>query len=305
MTTKGFTFDDVPDQTGKTMLVTGANTGIGYHIAEGLARRGAHVVLMCRDEDKAEAAREKIAEAVPGAKTDFIALDLADMASVRSAAKEAAKLAKIDALINNAGVMMPPLSHATAGAELQFAVNHLGHFALAGLLLPKLAEDGGARIVVQSSIAHKGSDIDFDNLDGAKGYNKQTFYGQSKLANLLFALELDRRLRAANSPVASIACHPGVAATELTRHIRGGKIFSGIVGKLLNDAADGALPALQAATDPGAVGGDYYGSYGFMESRGPSGRAHATATARDPILAMRLWERSVEMTGVDPGLEPA
>ena len=202
-------------------------------------------------------------------------------------------------LVNNAGVMMPPLGHATAGAELQFAVNHLGHFALTALLLDKLAADGGGRVVVQSSIAHKRADIDFDNLDASQGYDRSAFYGQSKLANLSFALELDRRLRDAGSPVAAIGCHPGVAASELTRHITGGRLLQPVMNVVLNTSEQGALPALQAATDPQAEGGDYYGPRGLLEARGNvSGRAYATDRARDPELAKRLWAVSEEMTGI-------
>ncbi|MXO63500.1 SDR family NAD(P)-dependent oxidoreductase [Altererythrobacter oceanensis] len=302
-----FAFSDIPELSGKTAIVTGANTGIGLEIARGLARKGARVLLACRDGDKATAAIEDISRGPERVDLDFLPLDLANMASIREAARLAGEEPKIDMLVNNAGIMIPPLDHAIGGAESQFAVNHLGHFALTGLLLGKLAADGGARVVSQSSIAHRGAKIDFDNLDGSRGYVRTQFYGQSKLANLLFALELDRRLRAAGSPVVSIACHPGVAQSELTRHMGVlGKIFGPAVGIFLNTSAQGALPALQAATDPAAEGGDYYGPYGLREMSGnTSGAAYATPTARDPLLAARLWAKSVELTGVDPGLPPA
>ncbi|MBU1605230.1 MAG: SDR family NAD(P)-dependent oxidoreductase [Alphaproteobacteria bacterium] len=302
-----FAFFDIPDQTGKTAIVTGANTGIGFAIAEGLARKGARVLLACRDADKAQEAQERLASGHERADTEFLPLDLANIASVRDAAEKAGEEERIDILVNNAGVMMPPLSRAPGGSELQFAVNHLGHFAFTSLLLDKLAADGGARVVSQSSLAHRGAEIDFDNLDAAKGYGRTKFYGQSKLANLLFALELDRRLRATNSPVVSIACHPGIAQTELTRHLGVvGNLFGSLVGLVLNSSEQGALPALQSATDPDAKGGDYYGPYGLREMSGrTSGRAIASKTARDPQLAQRLWEKSIELTGIDPGLEPA
>lgn len=302
-----FAFSDIPDQSGKTAIVTGANTGIGFAIAEGLARKGARVLLACRDADKAQEAQERLAYGHERADTEFLPLDLANIASVREAAERASQKERIDILVNNAGVMMPPLSHAPGGSELQFAVNHLGHFAFTSLLLDKLAADGGARTVSQSSLAHRGAEIDFDNLDAAKGYGRTKFYGQSKLANLLFALELDRRLRAANSPVVSIACHPGIAQTELTRHLGVvGNLFGSLVGLVLNSSEQGALPALQSATDPDAKGGDYYGPYGLREMSGrTSGRAIASKTARDSQLAQRLWEKSIELTGIDPGLEPA
>ena len=177
---------------------------------------------------------------------------------------------------------------------------------LTALLLPKLAKGKDPRIISQASLAHRPAFIDFDNLAGTEGYGKQKFYGQSKLANLMFALELDRRLRAANSPITSLACHPGVAKTELARDTAGSWLFMPIVGMLLNSAKQGALPALQAATDPAAQGGGYYGPYGLLEAvGGTSGRAIATETARDPLLAARLWEVSKDMTGIDPGLDSA
>ncbi|MEL7686304.1 oxidoreductase [Citromicrobium bathyomarinum] len=300
---KGFTFDDIPGQTGRTALVTGANTGIGYYIAEMLADRGARVLMGCRDLTKAEAARKDMLKAVPGAQIELVELDLADMASVRKAAEG---IDTLDLLVNNAGIMWVPHEISTGGAEKHFAVNHLGHFALTSLLLPALAKGKAPRVVTQSSIAHRPASIQFDNLAGEHDYARQKFYGQSKLANLMFALELDRRLRAKGSPIASIACHPGVAKTELTRQVGWAKLVMPIAATLLNTAKQGALPALQAATDPAAQGGDYYGPYGFMEATGAtSGRAVATATARDPLLAARLWEISKDMTGIDPGLPPA
>ncbi len=300
---KGFTFDDIPSQSGRTALVTGANTGIGYHIARVLADRGAKVLLGCRDTAKAQAARKDLLDAVPGAQVEIVELDLADLASVR---KAAGAIDKLDLLVNNAGIMWVPHEISTGVAEKHFAVNHLGHFALTGLLLPALAKGKDPRVVVQSSIAHRPASIDFENLSGERNYARQKFYGQSKLANLMFALELDRRLRAAGSPVASIACHPGVAKTELTRQVGWAQLVMPFAAPLLNTAKQGALPALQAATDPEAQGGDYYGPYGFVEATGAtSGRAVATATARDPLLAARLWEVSKDMTGVDPGLAPA
>ncbi len=302
-----FTFADIPIQQGRTAIVTGANTGIGFEIARALAAKGARVLLACRDGDKAADAIARIdGGREQGGETQYLHLDLANIASVREAAETAAKEERIDMLVNNAGVMIPPFSTATAGCELQFAVNHLGHFAFTALLLEKLAQGDGGRVVMQSSIAHRGADIDFDNLDGSKGYDKSEFYGQSKLANLLFADELDRRLRKAGSSVVSLASHPGVAATELTRHLKGGKLFSSVVGAVLNTSEKGALPALQAATDPEAQGGDYYGPYGFKETRGKtSGRAVKSKRARDEQLAARLWDKSIELTGIDPGLDPA
>ncbi|WP_310535358.1 oxidoreductase [Novosphingobium sp.] len=301
----GFTEADVPDQSGRTMIITGSNTGIGFEIARVLAECGARVLLACRSKDKAEAAMARIGSLASGADLAFLPLDQGDLASVRAAAELAAREARLDALINNAGVMVPPLTRTAQGFEQQFGVNHLGTFALTGLLLPQLAETPGSRVVITSSIAHKTGRIDFGNLDASKGYKRGDFYSQSKLANLLHMTELDRRLRAAGSPVAALACHPGVAASELTRHIPFGSLFGAAMGLFLNTAAKGAWPALQAATDPAAQSGDYYGSQQWREMRGTSGKAQRAPQACDLAVARRLWDVSVELTGVDPGLAPA
>ena len=302
----GFTEADVPDQSGKTIIVTGSNTGIGWEAARVLAARGARVLLACRSKDKAEAAMARIGAQTPGADLAFLPLDQTDLNSVRKAAELAAKEARLDVLLNNAGVMIPPLTRTAQGFELQFGVNHLGTFALTGLLLPKLAQTPGSRVVITSSIAHKSGRIDFDNLDAAKGYNRGNCYSQSKLANLLHMTELDRRLRAAGSPVAAMGCHPGVAASELVRHIPLGNAIAGpLMGLLFNSAAKGAWPALQAATDPAAQSGDYFGSQQWREMRGPSGKAQRAPQACDSEVARRVWDVSVKMTGIDPGLPPA
>lgn len=300
-----FRFTDIPDQTGKTVLVTGANTGLGFEISRHLALKGARVLMACRDRTKGADAIARLKEERPEADLQFVALDLADMNSIRSAAEAVKGEARVDVLVNNAGLMMPPLGHAH-GIEQQIGVNHLGHFALTGLLLDKLAQDGGGRVVTQASIAHRGARIDFDNLDARKGYDRNGFYKQSKLANLLFTLELDRRLRAAGTPVMALACHPGVAETEIARHVGPAKFVLPLIGWLLNSAEDGALPALQAATDTQVHGGEYFGPYGVAELRGSaSGPAFIGRNARDEAAARRLWERSVELTGVDPELAPA
>ncbi|MFM5906038.1 MAG: oxidoreductase [Novosphingobium sp.] len=302
----GFTEAGVPDQSGRTIMVTGANTGIGYEAARVLAQRGARVLLACRSRDRAEGAMARISALVPGADLAFVPLDQADINSVRVAADLASREARLDVLVNNAGVMIPPLGRTAQGFEQQFGVNHLGTFALTGLLLPKLAQSPGSRVVVTSSIAHKRGRIDFGNLDAAKGYNRFDFYAQSKLANLLHMTELDRRLRAAGSPVAAMACHPGVAASELMRHIPFGNALAGpVLGLVLNTAAKGAWPALQAATDPAARSGDYFGSQDWNEMRGPSGKAQRAPQGCDLAAARRLWDVSAELTGVDPGLSPA
>jgi NAD(P)-dependent dehydrogenase (short-subunit alcohol dehydrogenase family) len=297
-----FTAADVPDQSGRTIIVTGSNTGIGFEAAKALAAKGARVLLACRSREKAEAAMAQIRQTGPNADLAFLPLDQADLASVRAAAELAAKEPRLDVLVNNAGVMMPPLSRTAQGFELQFGVNHLATFALSGLLLPKLAETPGSRVVVTASLAHQSGNLAWDDLNAEKGYKRGRRYSDSKLANLLFVQELDRRLRAAGSPVAAVGCHPGVAKTELGRHFGPFSVLFAAAGWFLNTAAMGAWPALQAATDPSVKAGGYYGPLGWREARGPSGEATRTATAQDPVLARRLWDVSVEMTGIDPGI---
>jgi len=301
---RGFTEADVPDQTGKGFIVTGANTGIGFEVARVLGERGARVLLACRDAAKADAAIARIKHAMPRADLAFLPLDLADLQSVRAAAELAEKEPRIDALINNAGVMIPPLMRTKQGFELQFGVNHLGTFALTSLLLPKLAETQGARVVVTASIAHRRGKLDWDDLNAERRYDRFGRYAASKLANALYFFELDRRLRAAGAPVTAVGCHPGVAATDLGRHAGIARILMVLAKLILNTAAQGAWPALQAATAPVTPGG-YYGSLGFREMRGESGPASRTAQAQDPAFARRLWDVSVAMTGIDPGLAPA
>ncbi len=300
----GFTEADVSDQSGKCFIVTGANTGLGFEASRVLAARGARVLLACRGKERAEAAMARIKQATPGADLAFLPLDQADLASVRAAAELAAKEPRIDVLINNAAVMNPPLTRTKQGFELQFGVNHLGCFALTGLLLPKLTETAGSRMVVTGSIAHRRGSIDWDDLNAQKSYNRSQRYAASKLANMLFFFELDRRLRAAGLPVTAVGCHPGIAATELGRHGGPFLLFLPLVRMTLNTQAMGAWPTLQAATAQVTPGG-YYGPTGFRDIRGPSGKASRTMQAQDPALARRLWDVSVAMTEIDPGLPPA
>jgi len=299
----GFTEADVLNQSGKVFIVTGANTGLGFEASRVLAARGARVLLACRDKEKAEAAMARIREATPKADLAFLPLDQADLASIRTAAELAAKEPRIDALINNAGVMTPPLMRTKQGFELQFGVNHLGCFALTALLLPKLAQTKGARVVVTSSIAHRGAKIDWDDLNAEKSYSRLGRYSASKLANALFFFELDRRLRASGSPVIAVGCHPGFASTDLGRYLGPLQILLPLVKVFLNTAAMGAWPTLQAASGRVTPGG-YYGPTGFREIRGASGEASRAAQAQDSELARRLWDVSVAMTGIDPGLPP-
>ncbi len=301
----GFTDADVADQSGKCFIVTGANTGLGFEAARVLAAKGARVLLACRSQDKAEAAMAQIGRETSGADLGFLPLDQADIASVRAAADLADKEPRLDVLLNNAGVMFPPLTRTVQGFELQFGVNHLGCFALTSLLLPKLARTPGSRVVITASLAHNGGNLVWDDLNAEKGYLRSKRYSDSKLANLLFLLELDRRLRAAGSPVMALACHPGIAATELMRHAGPFRVATPLFGLLLNTAAKGAWPALQAACAPDVQPGDYYGPQGLGEMRGPSGKAKRNRMASNPDLARRLWDVSATMTGIDPGLPPA
>jgi len=300
---KGFTEAHVPQQTGKSFIVTGANAGVGFEIARVLAARGARVLLGCREQTKAQDAITRIKRITPNADLVWLPLDLGDLDSVRTAAEIAAKEPRIDALINNAGIMNPPLTRTKQGFESQFGVNHLGVFALTSLLLPKLTETPGARVVVTSSIAHLKAKIDWEDLNADKSYVNDR-YGGSKLANALFFFELDRRLRAARSPVTAIGVHPGVAATSLGRHMGLIQIVGPIVGLLLNSAEKGAWPALLAATGNVKPGG-YYGPTGFGGIRGVAGEAKRAPHAEDPALAKRLWDVSIAMTGIDPGLPAA
>ncbi len=296
---KGFTADDVSAQTGRTFLVTGANAGIGFETAKILAARGAQVILACRDPGRATAAMNRIRADVPHAELSFQPLDLADLDQVRDAAKAVLAGPRIDVLVNNAGVMIPPKTLTKQGFELQFGVNHLGTFAFTGLVHGHVED----RIVITASLAHKGGQIDFSDLSAARSYHKLSRYQASKLANLLHMFELDRRLSAAGRSTQAIGCHPGVAITELTRHLPMPlRTLTPLAAPFFNSAAQGAWPTLQGATGAHVQGGDYLGPQGLGEVSGRSGPARATRTARDPKLARELWERSVALTGVDPGI---
>ncbi len=296
---RGFSADDVGAQTGRRFLVTGANAGIGFEVSKILAARGAQVILACRDENKAEAAMNRIRADVPKAQLSFQPLDLANLDQVRDAAKAVLAGPRIDVLINNAGVMIPPKTLTKQGFELQFGVNHLGTFALTGLLHSHVED----RIVITGSIAHRNGSMDYSDLSASRSYHNWARYQMSKLANLLHMFELDRRLSAAGRRTQAIGCHPGVALTELTRHLPMPlRAMTPLAGPFFNSAAQGAWPTLQAATGAHVQGGDYLGPQGLGEVAGRSGPARATRDARDPKLARELWMRSVELTGVDPGV---
>lgn len=303
----------MPSQAGKLALITGANSGIGFHTALELARAGGSVILACRDLAKADAAKARIAALVPSAELEVLALDLASPDSVRAAAETILKSERrLDQLINNAGVMALPKRRATKdGFELQFGTNHLGHFALTGLLMPALlqAAPAGAatpvaRIVTVSSIAHRGATMDFDNLQWERGYRPWPAYRQSKLANLLFGFELERRLERARAEAISVVAHPGVANTNLFAAGPGqgggliAKIIPLFIALIAQSEAQGALPSLYAATVPVVRGGRFYGSNGFRQMRGYPAEVKAETQAYDERDAARLWQISEELTGV-------
>ena len=298
----GFTARDVTEQHGRTALVTGANTGLGYWTAVHLARAGARVLIGSRSAEKGAEALRRLRREAPGSDADVLELDLSSLAAVEDAAGRLGEREdRLDLLINNAGVMMPPYSPTVDGFELQLGVNHLGHFALTGHLSPLLAAAPDARVVTVSSLAHRNAEIYFDDLQAEKSYSAQARYGQSKLANLLFTFELDRRLRAAGSAIRAMAAHPGIARTELTRHFSGpARLLMPVVGLALNSAEQGSWPSLMAATSPDVDGGAYVGPTRLGETSGPAGPAKSSATANDEDLQRRLWDVSVELTGVDP-----
>jgi NAD(P)-dependent dehydrogenase (short-subunit alcohol dehydrogenase family) len=292
-----WTSDDVPGQHGRLAVVTGANTGLGFETAQVLAARGASVVLAVRDTEKGKRAAARIAGAAPGANVMVQPLDLASLDSVRAAAGELrARHPRIDLLVNNAGVMLTPKQATRDGFELQFGTNHLGPFALTGLLLEQMLAVPGSRVVTVSSLAHRiGARINFDDLQGERSYSRVAAYGQSKLANLMFTYELQRRLSGAGTTIA-VAAHPGFAGTELGRYTPAIVAFS--YALVSQTAAMGALPVLRAATDPGVAGGQYYGPGGFLGARGYPKLAKSSGQSRDTAIQRRLWTVSEELTGV-------
>ena len=296
--TARWTSEDVPGQQGRLAVVTGANTGLGFETARVLAARGASVVLAVRDTDKGKAAAARIAGTAPGANVTVQPLDLTSLDSIRAAAGELrAQHPAIDLLINNAGVMFPPKQTTPDGFELQFGTNHLGHFALTGLLLEQMLPVPGSRVVTVSSLAHRiRARINFDDLQAERSYSRVAAYSQSKLANLMFTYELARRLSGAGTTIA-VAAHPGLAATELTRHTPAIAAF--VYARLISqNPAMGALPVLRAATDPGVLGGQYYGPRGPLGARGYPTPAQSSRQSHDTALQHRLWTVSEELTGV-------
>jgi NAD(P)-dependent dehydrogenase (short-subunit alcohol dehydrogenase family) len=297
-----WTAANVPDQSGRVAIVTGSNTGIGYEAAKVLAQRGAHVVLAVRDLEKGNAALARIVAANPNADVTLQELDLSSLSSVRTAADAlCSAYPRIDLLINNAGVMWTPKQLTEDGFEMQFGTNHLGHFALTGLVLDHLLRVRGSRVVTISSMGHRiRAAIHFDDLQWERRYDRVGAYGQSKLANLLFTYELQRRLAAKKAPTIAVAAHPGGSNTELVRNLPA--IFKTVVAVLsplvFQSAAMGALPTLRAATDAGVEGGQYYGPDGLGEQRGHPKVVDSSVQSHDEELQRRLWTVSEELTGV-------
>jgi NAD(P)-dependent dehydrogenase (short-subunit alcohol dehydrogenase family) len=304
-TTPMFTAEDVPSQDGKIFVITGGNSGIGFEVAKVLVRKGARLVLACRDEKKMAAGAAQLRALQAGAVVDELVLDLASLASIEQAAQQlAAKVPRVDVLLNNAGVMALPSRVTADGFEMQFGTNHLGHFAFTGRVLPLVLAAPAGRVVTQSSLLHRGGHIAFDDLPTPKVYDEGKQYSMSKLANVLFSYELDRRLKKAGTRAIALACHPGYSATNLqgVGPQMKGSAFMGLVMKLANavvaqPAAMGALGALMASTGEMA-GGEYIGPTGFNAMRGPPVKARSNDESYDEGVAKRLWEVSEQLTRV-------
>jgi NAD(P)-dependent dehydrogenase (short-subunit alcohol dehydrogenase family) len=298
--------DDIGDQTGRVALVTGANSGIGFETARALADHGAHVIMGCRDPGRARVAADKLEHALDRSSIELLTLDLSDLVAVRrSAERFLADHARLDLLINNAGVMGTPYRQTADGFELQMATNHLGHFALTGLLLDRLLASGRGRVVTVSSVMHRTGHIDFDDVAGEKIRNTWSHYGNSKLANLLFTAELSRRLQAAGEPVMAVAAHPGWTRSNLigngaaVGHSRLRARVGDRLGNLFGQsAAAGAGPSLYAATSPDVAPGQFIGPSHLVELFGPPKVVRPSRQARNLADASRLWEISEELTGI-------
>jgi NAD(P)-dependent dehydrogenase (short-subunit alcohol dehydrogenase family) len=293
---KKWTSANVPDLNGKIVLITGANSGLGFQATTAIADRHATVVMGCRDTAKGGDAVRKIQGTNPDAKVVLMQLNLASLKSIRSFAGEFKKrFDRLDILINNAGVMVPPYGTTEDGFELQIGTNHFGHFALTGLLLDVVLRTPRSRVVSVSSVAHRMGTINFDDINSKKKYSKWSAYGQSKLANLLFIYELERRLKSAKSDVIAVAAHPGYANTNLQKTTG---FFSAFNPLLAQPAGMGALPVLYAATEEHVQGGEYFGPDGFLEMRGYPEKTSSNKISHDKAVAERLWKLSEEVTGV-------
>lgn len=296
-----FQLDNVRSQSGRVAVVTGANTGLGYETALGLAKTGMKVVLACRNLDKATAAKANIQHAVPGADLEVMLLDLSELASVQTFATQYRNThSRLDLLINNAGIMAPPYSQTDDGFESQLAVNHLGHFLLTALLLDLMPDTSDSRIVSLSSNAHKMGAIKFDDLQSTSKYSSMAAYAQSKLACLMFADELQRRLESEGKQILSVCAHPGGSETELARHFSKTAILIMrlmLVPLITHPPKEAALPTLYAALGEDVKGGEYFGPQGFLEMSGKPGRATRSPLAQNQEIAQQLWTVSEQLTG--------
>ncbi|MCB0707267.1 MAG: SDR family NAD(P)-dependent oxidoreductase [Saprospiraceae bacterium] len=295
-----FNLGSAPSQKGKIAIVTGANIGLGYETTIGLAKKGAKVIMACRNLTKAEKAKGEILKKVSGADLECMVLDLNSLQSVRAFAKAyAAKYDKLDLLIENAGIMIPPFSKTADGFESQIGVNYLSHFLLTNLLFPLLKKTPDSRIVTLSSKAHEGGKIDFENLNAEKSYSKIGAYSQSKLACLMFAYELQRRLEKSGSKTIAVSAHPGVSNTNLGQHIPAffKILMSPVFALMTHSPENAALPTLMAALDPDVKGGSYFGPTGFRGMKGKPGKVESTSLSHNEEIARKLWAVSEELTG--------
>lgn len=297
---KNFSIKSVPSQKGKVVIVTGANIGLGYETALALSKKGATVILACRSLKKAQQAMGKILKVVPEADLEIILIDLNSLDSVGVFVEEFSKKYKqLDVLIANAGIMVPPFQTTKDGFESQFGVNYLAHFLLVNLLFPILKSTSESRVVMLSSIAHKSGKIDFDNLNAEKSYSEWKAYSQSKLACLIFAYELQRRMEKSKIGAKAVAAHPGFSNTNLGQFFQkfNLKLFSPIASIIGQEAKEGALPTLRAALDPAVKGGEYYGPSGFREIKGNPELVSSSTRSHDLLVASKLWTVSEKLTG--------
>jgi NAD(P)-dependent dehydrogenase (short-subunit alcohol dehydrogenase family) len=299
-----WTNEQIPNLSGKIIIVTGANSGIGYEAAKEFSRKGAKTILACRNMEKARSALVKIKKEVPNSNTEIMKLDVSSLKSIHGFAKEfKSKHKRLDVLLNNAGVMMTPYEKTEDGFELQVGTNHLGHFALTGLLINLLLKTHGSRVVNVSSNGHRFGDVDFDKIvyDKDKKYSSMRAYGRSKLANLLFTYELQRRLEAKKAKVIAVAAHPGTSNTNLGRYIGKRwylKLAMPIFSLISQSAAMGAMPSIRASVDPDVKGGDYYGPNGFFGMKGKPIKVESNEESHNREHAKRLWDISEKLTKV-------
>lgn len=297
---KIFKLDTIPSQKGKVAIVTGANIGLGYETALALAKKETTVILACRSLSKAQKAMDEILKEVPNADLEIILIDLNSLYSVRAFEKEfSEKYSQLDFLIANAGIMMPPFQTTKDGFESQFGVNFLAHFLLVNLLFHTLKNTSASRVVMLSSLAHRNGKIDFNNLNAEKSYSSWKAYSKSKLACLIFAYELQRRLEKAGFDVKALAAHPGFSGTNLGHLMPnlGAKLFAPFASFIGQDAKSGALPTLRAALDPDVKGGEYFGPSGFREVKGPPKAVSSSSRSHDLLVGLKLWKVAEEMTG--------